>query len=159
MDHYEELGLCRTASSEEIHGAYRALARLLHPDSQQNEQARVLAECQMRRLNGVMETLSSAERRAAYDRHLASGAGRLRFSRRVRRARRPGTAATVWISTTVVALLGLFLFFREDLGRLPSFTPPSAKVQALERENERLRRELEQVRRSSSPEPHSEAPY
>ncbi|MBI4906677.1 MAG: DnaJ domain-containing protein [Acidobacteria bacterium] len=67
MTYYEELGVSPKASTEEIRKAYKRLARLLHPDKLQDKQARHVAECQMRRLNGVYETLSNEERRQAYD--------------------------------------------------------------------------------------------
>ena len=34
MNHYEELAVAQDVSLEEIHQAYQALARLLHPDNQ-----------------------------------------------------------------------------------------------------------------------------
>lgn len=70
MTHYEELGVAPEASVEEIRAAYLQLAKLLHPDIQQEERLRHLAECQMRRLNHVYQTLTDPERRRAYDRGL-----------------------------------------------------------------------------------------
>ncbi len=67
MTFYEELGVGTTASAEEIREAYKHLARLLHPDKLQNEAQRRVAECQMRRLNAVYETLSHLEQRRVYD--------------------------------------------------------------------------------------------
>ncbi len=70
MTYYEELGISANATVEEIRQAYRRLARLLHPDKLQNEKQRHIAECQMKRLNGVYETLVHAESRMAYDKSL-----------------------------------------------------------------------------------------
>ncbi len=74
VTYYEELGVPMTASTEEIREAYKHLARLLHPDRLQNPEQRKVAECQMRRLNAVYETLSHAGRRQAYDLTLQVGA-------------------------------------------------------------------------------------
>lgn len=75
MNHYEELGLPQKASPEEVHEAYRGLARLLHPDQQQDERLRRLAECQMKRLNDIHAVLSDPVRRRRYDLELEAGAG------------------------------------------------------------------------------------
>ncbi|MCC6344924.1 MAG: J domain-containing protein [Bryobacterales bacterium] len=70
MTYYEELGISANATVEEIRQAYKRLARLLHPDKLQNEKQRHVAECQMKRLNGVYETLVRPESRIAYDESL-----------------------------------------------------------------------------------------
>ncbi|MCC6363979.1 MAG: DnaJ domain-containing protein [Bryobacterales bacterium] len=70
MTYYEELGISANATVEEIRQAYKRLARLLHPDKLQNEKQRHVAECQMKRLNGVYETLVNVESRMAYDESL-----------------------------------------------------------------------------------------
>ena len=67
MDYYEELGLSRSASTEEIRSAYRTLVRVLHPDGQSEDAARLAAEQQLKRLNGMMEVLLHSERRRRYD--------------------------------------------------------------------------------------------
>ena len=112
MDYYEELGLQRTATEQEIRTAYRVLVRLLHPDGQQDEQARVLAECQMRRLNQVVETLTNAERRAAYDRRLHRGSRHRKVSRRMYTGLQ-SKASVVWAWAAAIALLGLLFYFRD----------------------------------------------
>jgi curved DNA-binding protein CbpA len=67
ITYYEELGVKETASAEEIRDAFRALARLLHPDQQSDPQLRDMAEHQMRKLNRIYGVLYDPERRTAYD--------------------------------------------------------------------------------------------
>jgi curved DNA-binding protein CbpA len=71
IDYYEELGVDRNAPSEEIRDSFRALARLLHPDHQQDEHLKVIAEKQLRRVNRIYAVLSDPERRRRYDELLA----------------------------------------------------------------------------------------
>jgi len=71
MDYYEELGVHRVAEVEEIRRAWRNLARLLHPDQQQNEGLRLLAERQMKRLNEICAVLTNPVERMRYDRFLS----------------------------------------------------------------------------------------
>lgn len=73
MDYYEELGLDRSATEEEIRRAHRRLTKLLHPDQQTDEAVKQLAETQMRRLNSIVDTLSDPEKRKAYDEELRRG--------------------------------------------------------------------------------------
>ncbi len=73
MNYYEELGLAENASADEIHRAYRNLARLLHPDQQPDESVRRLAEVQMKRLNRIHETLGDPVERRKYDLSLRDG--------------------------------------------------------------------------------------
>src|SRR4029077_2362012 len=74
MDFYEELGISRTASELEIRKSYKCLTLLLHPDQHQNPEVKVLAEGQMKRINGMIEILTDPERRRAYNDSLDSGA-------------------------------------------------------------------------------------
>jgi hypothetical protein len=67
MNYYEELGLTPSASAEQIRQAYLNLVRLLHPDHQQSEELRRVADCQMKRLNHVNSVLSDPDRRRRYD--------------------------------------------------------------------------------------------
>ncbi|HEU5021776.1 MAG TPA: J domain-containing protein [Bryobacteraceae bacterium] len=67
ITYYEELGVEETASPEEVRDAFRALARLLHPDQQSDPQLKQMAERQMRKLNRIYAVLSDGDRRAAYD--------------------------------------------------------------------------------------------
>src|SRR5580700_11373174 len=72
ITYYEELGVEDTASADEIRDAFRALARLLHPDQQTDPQLKEMAERQMRKLNRIHAVLSDANRRTAYDESLAA---------------------------------------------------------------------------------------
>lgn len=67
MNYYEELAVAQDASLEEIHQAYRILARLLHPDNQSDSRLKPAAERQMIRLNEILATLSDADKRRQYD--------------------------------------------------------------------------------------------
>jgi len=73
INYYEELGVQADASPEEIRDAFRALARLLHPDQQTDEQLKEIAERQMRKLNPIYSVLSDPERRRRYDEDLEDG--------------------------------------------------------------------------------------
>ncbi len=70
MDYYEELGVDRLASPEEIRHAYKQLVRLLHPDHCSDDAVRPLADLQMKRLNGMLHILTNPGEREIYDRGL-----------------------------------------------------------------------------------------
>ncbi|MBR8828350.1 MAG: molecular chaperone DnaJ [Gomphosphaeria aponina SAG 52.96 = DSM 107014] len=70
-DYYEILGISRSASKEEIKGAYRRLARKYHPDV--NKEAG--AEERFKEINRAYEVLSEPETRARYDRFGEAGVG------------------------------------------------------------------------------------
>src|SRR5208283_2925549 len=72
--YYEELGLQRTATVQEIRHAYKLLAKLVHPDGQANEPVRDMAERQMKRLNQILATLTNEQTRREYDAGLENGA-------------------------------------------------------------------------------------
>lgn len=67
MNYYEELGVTAQASPEEIHQAYRVMARLLHPDNHSDPRVKSASERQMVRLNEILATLTVPEKRRKYD--------------------------------------------------------------------------------------------
>jgi curved DNA-binding protein CbpA len=67
VNYYEELGIPRDATTDEIREAFRLAARLLHPDMQQDPRLKDMAECQMRRIGDVMAVLVDPRSRAQYD--------------------------------------------------------------------------------------------
>src|ERR1039457_2215796 len=71
MTWYEELGLTPAARDEDIRKAHRTLSKLLHPDHQTDAAVRGAADIQMRRLNGIVDTLLDPERRRDYDESLS----------------------------------------------------------------------------------------
>ncbi|MGH9658573.1 MAG: J domain-containing protein, partial [Bryobacteraceae bacterium] len=96
MTYYEELGLDPSASTEEIHKAYRSLSKLLHPDQQSDPELRMLAERQMARLNRVYEILCDPDLRAGYDApgNSAPAAARIDWARYAARVAWVAGAAT-----------------------------------------------------------------
>ena len=69
-NHYTTLGISRTATADDIQGAYRALARRFHPD--RNSAAD--AASRMVAINKAYEVLGDPKRRREYDRKLAGAA-------------------------------------------------------------------------------------
>lgn len=67
MDYYEEFGVLRSATPDQIRQAYRNLARLLHPDQFQDPELNHLAEGRMKRINEIFAVLSDPRRRRDYD--------------------------------------------------------------------------------------------
>jgi len=65
-NYYEELGVTREASADEIKKAYRKLARKYHPDISKEKDA----EEKMQAINVAYDTLSNAEKKAEYDQML-----------------------------------------------------------------------------------------
>lgn len=118
MDYYEELGLPRTASVEEIRQAYKQLARLIHPDQQVDETLRRAAELQMKRLNMVLEVLTDPLRRQDYDVSLTAGERKalVRYSGPFE-ARSSGLRrALVWLLAAALGIAAIAWFFRQAGG-------------------------------------------
>jgi curved DNA-binding protein len=63
-DYYEELGVSRSASPEEIKKAFRKLAAKLHPDKNPGDKR---AEARFKRVNRANEVLSDPKLHALYD--------------------------------------------------------------------------------------------
>ena len=72
-DHYQVLGVPPSASDEEIHAAYRALARQHHPDSLANKSGKAEA---FKQVAHAYEVLSDPEQRKGYDCEMARRRGR-----------------------------------------------------------------------------------
>jgi molecular chaperone DnaJ len=69
-DYYEQLGVAREATAEEIKKAYRRAALKYHPDRNPDDPA---AEAQFKAVTEAYEVLSDTEKRAAYDRYGEAG--------------------------------------------------------------------------------------
>ena len=63
-DYYEELGVSRSASADDIKKAYRRLARAHHPDVNPGDAS---AEAKFKEIGKAYEVLSDPQRRARYD--------------------------------------------------------------------------------------------
>ena len=71
-DPYQTLGVSRTASAEEIRGAFRGIAKKNHPDLNPGDKA---AEERFKAANAAYDLLSDAEKRGRFDRGEIDAAG------------------------------------------------------------------------------------
>ncbi len=88
VNYYNFLGVTTDASVQEIRRAYREMSKLYHPDTTTLPAAVAIAKFQD--LNEAYATLSSPDRRAAYD--LAHGYGRVRVMQSAWNLDAPATA-------------------------------------------------------------------
>src|SRR5580658_2337082 len=75
-DPYEVLGVDRKASAGDIKGAYRRLAKKLHPDANKNDPK---AATRFAELNAAHEILEDEDKRKAFDRGEIDAEGKPRF--------------------------------------------------------------------------------
>ena len=75
-DPYEVLGVRREASAADIKGAYRRLAKKLHPDANKQDPK---AAARFAELNAAYEILSENDKRKAFDRGEIDAEGKPRF--------------------------------------------------------------------------------
>lgn len=71
-DHYETLGVPRTASAEDIRKAYRELARKYHPDLHPDDDA---AKDKFKQVQNAFDVLNDPSKREMYDRYGSSFEG------------------------------------------------------------------------------------
>jgi DnaJ-class molecular chaperone len=72
-DPYQELGIARGASQDEVRKAFRKLAKQLHPDKNPGDKA---AEERFKRVSAAFDILGDAEKRAKFDRGEIDADGR-----------------------------------------------------------------------------------
>jgi DnaJ-class molecular chaperone len=65
-DHYQTLGVPRTASAEDIRKAYRELARKYHPDLHPDDEA---AKGKFKQVQSAFDVLNDPGKREMYDRY------------------------------------------------------------------------------------------
>lgn len=71
-DHYQTLGVPRTASAEDIRKAYRELARKYHPDLHPDDDA---AKEKFKKVQNAFDVLNDSSKREMYDRYGSSFEG------------------------------------------------------------------------------------
>lgn len=110
ISYYEELGVSEQATAEEIRDAFRALARMMHPDQQTDPHLKEIAERQMRKLNRIYSVLSDPERRRRYDEVFDGLPTALMVRSSPHLAPRQLSGQGIWMGAALVGmvLLGLF---------------------------------------------------
>ena len=71
-DHYQILGVSRTATSEDIQKAYREMARKYHPDLHPDDD---VAKEQFKKVQTAFDALNDPSKREMYDRYGSSFEG------------------------------------------------------------------------------------
>ena len=88
QDPYQELGVSKTASAEDIQKAFRKLAKTLHPDQNPGNKA---AEERFKRVVSAFDILRDPEKRRKFDRGQIDADGHERFQQAGRTARPQGS--------------------------------------------------------------------
>jgi DnaJ-class molecular chaperone len=73
QDPYQELGVARSASADEVRRAFRKLAKQYHPDKNQGDKA---AEERFKRVSSAFDLLGDEEKRKKFDRGEIDAEGR-----------------------------------------------------------------------------------
>ena len=111
LTYYDELGVARDATTEQIRESFRVLARLLHPDQHVDPHLKSVAELQMRKLNRIYAVLADSDRRREYDDYLSEepGAPRPLLSEQIKAilASRAANRATWVVLTLAIAVVVL----------------------------------------------------
>ncbi len=157
MDHYEELGLSRTASIEEVRQSYKRLVRLLHPDHCRDAASRRLAEIQTKRLNGILAVLTHPKRRREYDRSLETAPQQ---QMNPWRPKRTGAPEWFWPALGLILLVSLAYLFAPERTRTEpapvlaqqSAAPPESTVVARARKRKKTAK-VADGRKESPPPP------
>lgn len=127
MSYYEELGVERTATTEEIRRAYKRLTKLLHPDHQLDPELRAAAERQMRRLNQIQEVLTNPESRVRYDRDLVRPTPVVQQDYIQGESRRSVSIGWVWVTSLVAIIILVAIWFPIETYRPPAAYPGAAQ--------------------------------
>lgn len=67
---YDDLEVNKNASKEVIEKAYKTLAKKYHPDIQQSQQDKSIAEIKMKKINVAYDTLGDDSKKEIYDKQL-----------------------------------------------------------------------------------------
>ena len=132
MDYYEELGVPVSATEEEIRKAHRRLVKLFHPDQQQDDAGKLVAETQMRRLNSLVALLTTPELRQQYDAHLKNGYNALdpETFRSSNEREFPRWRSVPWwlgsiVAAIVLSVAAIWIWAANRGNRHPTYIPPA----------------------------------
>ena len=118
INYYEELGVERDASPENIRDSFRALVRILHPDHQTDQSLKAIAERQMQKLNRIYAVLSDPEQRSQYDQVLRGedAPPTIIFSPAAGVSLRQVLGRFAWIGAVLVSVAFLFWLASDGTG-------------------------------------------